>query len=64
VDDVRFRLGLRLVAVGWQVWVSLVMVDVLFKWGFVMVAVGWRGWVSWFVGVGLFNVELWLVAIE
>ena len=60
----RFRVGLRLVVVGWQVWVSLVMVDVLFEWEFVMVAVGWRGWVSWFVGVGLFEVELWLVAIE
>ena len=22
VDDVRFRVGFRLVAVGWQVWVS------------------------------------------
>ena len=41
MDDVRFRLGLRLVAVGWQVWVSLVMVDVLFEWELVMVAVGW-----------------------
>ena len=40
------------------------MDDVLFEWEFVMVAVGWRGWVSWFVGVELFKVELWLVAIE
>jgi len=52
VGDVLLRLGLRLVAVGWQVWVSLVMVDVLFEWEFVMVAVGWQLWVLLVVGVG------------
>ena len=33
VDDVRFRVGLRLVAVGWQVWVSWFVGVGLFKLG-------------------------------
>ena len=31
VDDVLFKLKLRLVAVGWQLWVSLMVRGVLFN---------------------------------
>ena len=33
VDDVRFRLELSLVAVGWQEWVSLMVVRMLYSSG-------------------------------
>ena len=40
VSDVLFKLELRLVAVGWQVWVSLMMKDVLFNSGLSVGVVG------------------------
>ena len=46
VIDVLFRSGLGGVAVGWQVWVSLMMSGVLFREGVDMNAVGWQGWVA------------------
>ena len=57
VNDVLFRLVFGLVAVGWQLWVALVVDDwllvvawlgnvVLFKLKFGLVAVGWQLWIS------------------
>ena len=60
VNDVLFRLVFGLVAVGWQLWVALMVVDrllvvawlenvVLFMLEFRLVAVGWQLWISWMV---------------
>ena len=37
--------GLKVVAVGWRLWVSLKLNDVLFKLEFILVAVGWQVWI-------------------
>ena len=50
--------GLILVAVGWQVWVLLMVVVVLFKVARRVVAVGWLLWALLVVGCLLFDVML------
>ena len=50
--------GLVLVAVGWQVWVSLMAGVVLFKVGRRVMAVGWLLWALLVVGCLLFDVVL------
>jgi hypothetical protein len=42
-------------AVGWQEWVSLVVIDVLFSGELRYVAVGWLVWVSLLAGGILFK---------
>ena len=44
-SDVLFKLELRLFAVGWQLWVSLMVVVVLFMVELMVGAVGWLMWV-------------------
>ena len=39
------REGLKVVAVGWRLWVSLKLNDVLLKLEFILVAVGWQVWI-------------------
>ena len=39
------REGLKVVAVGWRLWVSLKLNDMLFKLEFILVAVGWEVWI-------------------
>ena len=51
-SDVLFKLGLRLLAVGWQLWISLMVEGVLF------VGLGWHVWVSLVVFGLLVEVEL------
>ena len=50
--------GLVLVAVGWQVWISMMVGIVLFKVGRRVVAVGWLSWALLVVGCLLFDLVL------
>ena len=51
------------IAVGWLLWVSLLVNDVLFKLELIVVAVRWQVWVSLMVSVGMFKMELGVVVV-
>ena len=50
-----FKLVIRAVAVGWQLWLALMVVVVLFGVELLLV--------SWMVSVWLFKLDRWFVAV-
>ena len=58
MSDVLFKLGLRVVAVCWQLRISLMVEGMLF------VGVGWHVWVALVVVGLLFEMELRVVSLR